>query len=600
MSLDAASRRDLAFVLYELLEVEALSAWPRFAQHGRDTFEAALDTAEQVAADLFQPHNQALDADPPRFDGTSVEMIPAVRDAVRGFYAAGFGAAHLDEADGGMQLPWTVTQACFALFQAANIATVAYPFLTIAAANLLRAHGSQEQVGLYLPAMHEGRFLGTMALSEPQAGSSLGDIRTRAEPQPEGHYHITGSKMWISGAEHELADNIVNLVLARIPGAPPGVKGISLFIVPKVMVEADGSLGRRNGVRLAGLNHKMGYRGTTNTVLSLGEDEPCVGFLVGEANRGLGYMFHMMNEARIGVGLGATMLGTAGYRCSLAYAKGRPQGRHPDARDPAAPPVPIIEHADVRRMLLAQKAWCEGALALCLYAARLVDEKDHGEDAAARERAALLLEVLTPIVKAWPSEWCLEANKWAIQVLGGYGYTVDFPVEQYYRDNRLNMIHEGTNGIQALDLLGRKVGMAEGAGFAELCRRIAAEVEAARAVPDLTEDADLLDAALASLQAVTATLLAAQARDGARRALANAHFYLEFAGTVAVGWMWLWQARVAAAAGPRAAGEEADFYAGKRAACRYFMRWDLARAASYAGRLQALDDSIFTTRPEWL
>jgi len=593
-------RRDFAFLLYEFLEVEKLAERPRFREHGRDTFEAVLDTAEAVARDRFLPHYAAADRSPPRFEGGRVHLPAEVKPAVEAFYAAGFGVAHEDEALGGMQLPWCVTQACFALFQSANISTSAYPFLAIAAANLLKAHGSQEQVGLYLQPMLEGRFLGTMALSEPQAGSSLADIRTRAEPQPEGHYHIVGSKMWISGAEHELSQNIVNMVLARIPGAPPGVKGISLFIVPKYLVEADGRLGRRNGVRLAGLNHKMGYRGTVNTVLSFGDEAPCAGWLLGEPNQGLAAMFHMMNEARIGVGLGAAALGYAGYLAALEYARTRPQGRHPGAKNPAAPQVPIVEHADVRHMLLAQKAYAEGGLALCLYAAKLVDEQRSAASPEAGAAAGQLLDVLTPIVKAWPSEWCLEANKWAIQVLGGYGYTEDFPVEQMYRDNRLNMIHEGTNGIQALDLLGRKVGQAGGAGFAALCGRIETTAAEARALPELAEDGRRLTDGLAVLRRVTATLLRAQAERGPAQALANAHAYLQLAGAVTVAWLWLAQALVARRNGAGAAGEEAAFYAGKLAACRYFLRWDLARWLSQAEPLETLDDTASALAPETL
>jgi butyryl-CoA dehydrogenase len=376
------------------------------------------------------------------------------------------------------------------------------------------------------------------------------------------------------------------MVLARVEGAPAGVRGISLFLVPKFPVQADGALGPRNEVRLAGLNHKMGYRGTVNTVLKFGENEPCQGWLIGEPHHGLAYMFHMMNEARIGVGLGATMLGYAGYRASLQYARERLQGRPLAAKDPAAPQVPLIEHADVRRMLLMQKAWCEGALGLCLYASRLVDEQKTAESAEVRRKAGLLLDALTPIVKAWPSEWCLEANKWAIQILGGYGYTRDFPVEQLYRDNRLNMIHEGTNGIQALDLLGRK---ARSEGFSLLLAAV--ERDAAQAPESLAEFRDALRAASATLARATETLLGE--RD-ATRMLANASAHLQLAGTVAIAWMLLRQASAAAKLPPD------DFTAGKRAACQWFFRWDLPQVDALARRLEAFDDTALSARPEWL
>ena len=583
---DLPDARELAFQLYDVLDAEALTRRDRFAEHSRETFDAALETARRIAETRFAPHYAKADREEPRFEAERVQLPPEVGEAVRAFAEAGFMAAHQDAELGGMQLPWTVTQACFALFQAANISTSAYPFLTIAAANLLQAHGSQEQVGLYLQPMLEGRFLGTMALSEPQAGSSLADIRTRAVPQADGSFHLVGDKMWISGGDNELAENIVHMILARIEGAPAGVKGISLFLVPKFPVRADGSLGERNEVRLAGLNHKMGYRGTVNTVLTFGEKGPCRGWLIGQPHQGLSYMFHMMNEARIGVGLGAAMLGWAGYEASLRYARERLQGRPPGAKDPAAPQVPLIEHADVRRMLLMQKAWCEGALGLCLYAARLVDEQRTAEGADARREAGLLLDALTPIVKAWPSEWCLEANKWAIQILGGYGYTRDFPVEQLYRDNRLNMIHEGTNGIQAIDLLGRK---ARSEGFSLLLAAI--ERDAADAPDDLAEFRDALRDAAATLARVTGTLLGE--RD-ATRMLANASAHLQLAGTVAIAWMLLRQASAAARL------QRDDFTAGKRAACQWFFRWDLPQVDALARRLEAFDDTALATKPEWL
>jgi butyryl-CoA dehydrogenase len=459
------SRRDLDFLLHEWLDVEGLVKRPRYAEHSRETFDAVLDLAEQIATEHFAPHNRTADENEPRMVDGRVEMVPEVKRALEVFAEAGLMAGEFDEEYGGMQLPHVVGQAVFAWFKAANVGTSAYPFLTMGNARLLLAHGSQEQIDTYVRPEVEGRWFGTMALSEPQAGSSLADITTRAVPQDDGTYRLTGNKMWISGGDHELTENIVHLVLAKIPGGPPGVKGISLFIVPKYLVDADGSLGERNDVVLAGLNHKMGYRGTTNTLLNFGEGvhrpggQPgAVGYLVGEPHRGLSYMFHMMNEARIGVGMGATVLGYTGYLHALEYARTRTQGRPATAKDPSSPAVPIIEHPDVRRMLLAAKSYAEGGLALGLYCARLVDEEQTAETEADRARAHLLLDTLTPIAKAWPSQWGPVADDLAIQVHGGYGYTRDYPVEQFYRDNRLNPIHEGTNGIQALDLLGRKVG----------------------------------------------------------------------------------------------------------------------------------------------
>ena len=606
MTAPLLSRRDLDFILYELLDTEALLARPRYADHSRETFTAMLDTAEQIAVKFFQPHWKAVDEAEPSFDGERVRLHPDVKPAVDAISQAGFLAAGHDYDLGGMQLPDVVERAAICYFTAGNIGTTAYPYLAAAAANLIVAHGSPEQVDRFARPMFSGRFHGTMALSETQAGSSLSDITTRAVPSPDGTYRLFGSKMWISAGEHELGENIVHLVLARIDGAPPGVKGISLFIVPKKLVQADGSTGERNDVVLAGLNHKMGYRGSVNTVLNLGEGkfrpggEPgAVGYLVGKPHHGLAYMFYMMNEARIGVGVGAVVLGYRGYLESLAYARTRPQGRRPGGKDPNAPQIPIIEHADVRRMLLTQKAFVEGGLGLVFYCGRLVDEARTGTEESKRD-ATRLLDLLTPIAKAWPSQFCREANDHAIQVLGGYGYSREYPVEQLYRDNRLNSIHEGTDGIQALDLLGRKVRQEDGACFRLLLNRIARTAAAAK----LTGDAECirLAAALdqASAELVTTTLALGGAPD-LDRGLANAFPYLVVFGHTVVAWLWLEQAIAAAkglAAGADAGVDEA-FYRGKIHTARFFFDWELAKVASQHALLRRLDDACLTMRNEW-
>jgi butyryl-CoA dehydrogenase len=590
------SRRDLDFLLHEWLDVESLTERPRFTEHSRDTFDAVLDLAQQVATDHFAPHNRTADENEPRMVDGKVEMVPDVARALAVFAETGLMAGSFDEEFGGMQLPHTVGQAVLAWFQAANIGTSAYPFLTMANARLLLAHGSRAQIDTFVAPMVEGRWFGTMALSEPQAGSSLADITTKAERQDDGSYRLTGNKMWISGGDHELTENIVHLVLAKVPGGPAGVKGISLFVVPKFLVRDDGSLGERNDVVLAGLNHKMGYRGTTNTLLNFGEGVHtpggrggAVGYLVGEENRGLTYMFHMMNEARIGVGVGASVLGLTGYLHALEYARTRTQGRPAGAKDPASPMTPIIEHPDVRRMLLAAKSYAEGGLALGLYCARLVDDEQTAGSAEEQARAHLLLDTLTPIAKAWPSQWGLAANDLAIQVHGGYGYTRDYPVEQFYRDNRLNPIHEGTQGIQSLDLLGRKVVLQGGAGLALLAETIAATTGRAAGTGWADFAADL-DAAVDRLVSVTTTLWGTGDPD---LALANSHVYLEAAGHVVVAWLWLEQAL--------ATGSGADpFYEGKRAAARYFWRWELPRTGAQFDLLASLDRTVLDTPPDVL
>lgn len=594
------NERDIAFALYELLQADQLTRYPRFAEHGRETFDAALGTAKKLAEEKFAPHNRKADLNEPKLVDGEVQIIPEVKQALDAFAEAGFFAAHADFERGGMQLPWTVAQACYAWFQAANIGSFAYGFLTVAAANLLDAFADERQKQRYMQPMLEGRFFGTMALSEPQAGSSLGDIRTIAEPDGEGGYLLKGSKMWISGGEHPLSETIVHLMLARVRGDREGVKGLSLFIVPNHHLDEDGRPGERNGVSLAGLNHKMGYRGTTNTVLDIGGDRPCRAELLGEQGQGLAYMFHMMNEARTIVGMSSAMLAYAGYRYALGYAKDRRQGRALGAKDPSAPAVRLIEHADVRRMLLKQKAIAEGGLALSLYAASLVDVKNEDPDECVRVEAHLLLEILTPIVKAHLSDRALEANDAAIQVLGGYGYTRDFPVEQYWRDNRLNPIHEGTNGIQALDLAGRKIAMRDGAALRALTQRIDATASEGAAVPTLAPQAAALAGALSRFEETAAHLQRLGREEGAAVQLANAQAFMELSGHLVMGWMALKAALVGRAAlDAGARGAEADFYRGKIQTCRFVFAHDLPKIDALARLIEEGERSALEMEAGW-
>ena len=572
---------DLEFQLFDVLRVQE-AAHGRYVDYDRPVLSGVLDTAAQIAEAEFLPHAAKSDANEPRFVDGRVELIPEIAQALDAYRAAGFFGAGFDHDLGGMQMPETLRAAVGYLFSMADIGMSGYPLLTVAAANLLAEFASEEQKRLYLLPLIEGRWFGTMCLSEPHAGSSLADITTVARPLDDGSYAVSGRKMWISGGEQEITENIVHLVLAKIPGGAPGVKGISLFIVPKYRVDADGRPGERNGIVLAGLNHKMGYRGTVNTALNFGEAGPSIGWLIGEPGKGLAYMFRMMNEARIAVGMGATAIGAAGYQISLGYAQERLQGRTPDSKDPTSPQVPIIEHADIRRLLLAQKAAVEGSLALLLYAASLIDADKLSPDPD-NER---LLGLLTPIAKSWPSEFCLEANKHAIQILGGAGYTRDWPVERLYRDNRLNAIHEGAHGIHGLDLLGRKVVLEDGRALALWAERVRADIAAAG--PGLAEEAAALEAHVADCLAVTAILTAEAAR-APRRGLANAGIYLDMMGHVTIAWMWLRQASVAERL--LAAGEgDAARLEGKRFACRYFFRYVLPQAATQRALLGTLDD----------
>ena len=590
------SRRDLEFLLYEWLDVEDLPSRARYAEHGRETFDAVLELSERLATDVFAPLNRLVDTDEPRMDPDGKVVMPAeVAKALATYTESGLPTSVFDAELGGMQLPFVVHAASSTWFQAACVGAFAYPFLAEGNASLLVAHGTPEQVSTYAAPVIEGRWYGTMALSEPQAGSSLGDITTRAVRQDDGSYRLTGTKMWISGGDHELVENIVHLVLARTPDAPAGSKGISLFIVPKHLVADDGSLGERNDVVLAGLNHKMGYRGTTNTLLNFGEgaftpggQAGAVGHLVGEEGKGLNAMFHMMNEARVSVGAGAMALGYTGYLHALQYAEERTQGRALADKDPSSPPVRLVDHTDVRRMLLAQKSYVEGALALVLYCGRLVDEVATAESEEDRATADVLLGMLTPIAKSWPSQWCLAANDLAIQVHGGYGYTRDYAVEQFYRDNRLNPIHEGTHGIQALDLLGRKVVLDGGRGLELLASRIrATTARAADAGGEAATYATQLDGRVDDLLRVTATLWGT---GDPEQALANATAYLEAAGHLVVAWLWLEQLL--------AAGDSTgSFYDGKRAAARYFFHVELPTIGPKLDLLESLDRTTLDLDP---
>ncbi|MES2952030.1 MAG: acyl-CoA dehydrogenase [Pseudomonadota bacterium] len=608
-------RPTIDFLLNDWLNTEALTQRARFTDHSRDTFDAVLDTCERIAREKFAPFNRLVDIEEPRFDGEKVIQPQANHDANRAYAESGMLSAAQDYDMGGMQLPYSVEAAANAFFACASVGLGA-GMLSIGNANLLMTHGTALQKDVFAKNEFAGRWAGTMCLSEPQAGSSLSDVATRALPDgpefetdPLGpRYRLKGNKMWISNGEHELTENIIHLVLAKIPDANgklvPGTRGISLFIVPKKLVNTDGSLsGVRNDVALAGLNHKLGWRGTVNTLLNFGEGKfpvdadnngggpygkgaGAVGYLVGQPGKGLQCMFHMMNEVRIGVGIAAAMLGMAGYYASLDYARNRPQGRPIQAlgggKDASQPQVAIIEHADVKRMLLAQKSYCEGALALELYCARLVDEH-HTAGGAVADDARLLLEVLTPIAKSWPSEWCLEANSMAIQIHGGYGYTRDFPVEQYWRDNRLNMIHEGTHGIQATDLLGRKVLMEEGRGLQLLAARITATIEKTAGVPALATHAVALGKALKQVSVATQK---AWSTGNATEALANAVPYMQAFGHTVLAWIWL---DVAAKALENDAAQSSTATQGRVGATQYFFHYELPKIGAWLAVVESRD-----------
>jgi alkylation response protein AidB-like acyl-CoA dehydrogenase len=583
------SGRDLDFYLWDWLNVDELPGRERFEDHSSESFRHLLQLSRDMAITHFAPHYRSNDVVEPALHPDGVRVNAPVGPALEAFTKAGFIGAAMDQSLGGYALPTVVLTACMSWFHATNISTTSYMTLTMANASLLAAFGSPEQVRSYVTPMLEGRYFGTMCISESTAGSSVGDLTTRSVPDGD-RYRIFGDKMWISAGDQDISENIVHLVLARAPEGGPGPKGLSLYLVPKILSD-----GQRNDVVAAGVNHKMGWRGTSNTALNFGGGayEPAgasgaIGELIGEHGHGLTYMFRMMNEARISVGTGAAALGYASYLDSLAYAADRVQGRLPSRKRALGPQSRLVEHADVRRMLLAQKAFVEAALAFNLFCARLVDDELTAADPDARARAARLLGILTPIAKSWPSQWCLAANELAIQVMGGAGYTRDFDVELRYRDNRLNMIHEGTHGIQGIDLLGRKVrGGSE--GYQDLRdlfdKSIATAQERGGACAELGQS---LDEAARSLDMATERL---RDETDVDLALANASPYLEVFGHVVHAWIWL---ELVIVAGDRSG----PFFEGKRRAAQFFHRSELPKAMAQIDVLLAQDRTAFDMDPE--
>ena len=578
------SERNLKFLLYEMFDVESLLKYPRYADHSREVFDMVMDTAMKMGRDLFKPIFSEMDKNPPEYVKGQVKVHPAVRNIMREAGAGGWIGSTFDYKYGGQQLPEMVGMTIpTAIFAAANYSAAVFHGLTTGAAGLIASFGTQEMKETYLPKMMAGEWQGTMALTEPQAGSSLTDLTMSAEPTDTGYYKIKGQKIFISAGDHDGVDNVIHLVLVRIKGAPAGIKGISLFVVPKLRIEGDKLV--PNDLNCAGIYHKLGYRGAPITHLAFGENDDCRGWLVGEANKGLGYMFQMMNGARIDVGLGAACISSAAYYASLEYAKERPQGRKLSAKDPLSPQVPIIEHPDIKRMLLFQKAVVEGSLSLLAQCTLYHDmEKvSQGED---HENYNLLLELLTPVAKTYPSEMGILSCSQAIQILGGYGYCDEFPVEQYYRDVRIHTIHEGTTGIQGMDLLGRKMTMKKGKAGQLYLAEVHKAIAAAKADAELQPLALELEKAVGNLEKVTAHLIGIAIKGNPEMFLADATLYLEFFGIIAIAWQWLMQATVAkkALAKDLSPGD-INFYNGKLYTCRYFFGYELPKIEGLATRL---------------
>jgi butyryl-CoA dehydrogenase len=582
------SERNIKFLLYEVFDVESLTTYEYYSQHNRKMFDMVLKAAVKLGKDLLFPIFEEMDRNPPELVDGEVKVHPAVKTIMKEFGEGGWISSRVPFDQDGEQLPSMVADICEFIFAAANYSANAYPGLTFGASHLIESFGGKDLYDTYVPRMRSGEWQGTMALTEPEAGSSLSDITTMAEPTSEGYYRIRGQKIFISAGDHDGVENVVHLMLAKIEGAPAGVKGISLFVVPKKRLNQSDEL-ISNDVVASGVYHKLGYRGCPIVQLSMGDKNDCRGWLVGEPHSGLKYMFQMMNEARIGVGMGAAAMATAAYYASLEYSKTRHQGRKISKKDPNLPPIAIIEHADVKRMLLFQRAVIEGAQCLLMQCSKYVDFQKvlTGED---RERYHLLLEILTPVAKTYPSEMGIQSISQGLQCLGGSGYCDDYPLEQYYRDCRIHPIHEGTTGIQGMDLLGRKVIMHDGQAFRLYVDEVQSAISAARKLPGLEMLADELGKTLTSLQEVTRHLVSIARQQGPEAFLADATLYLEFFGHITIAWQWLLQGiAVQTALDKGAAKKDNNFYQGKLFTLRYFFGYELPKTLGLAKRLMSDD-----------
>ena len=588
--------RDVDFLLHDVHRVARLCELPAFAEHSRETFDLVLGATRRLARDVLFPAYRAMDAEPPVFEGGRVKVHPKMHELYPRLVELGLLAAARPAEVGGQQLPLTVSTMAMAYLLAGNLSAAGYAFLTTGAAHLVEAFGSEALKETYMTRMYAGEWTGTMALTEPQAGSSLSDVKTTATPTEGGHHLLRGTKTFISGGDQDLTENVVNLVLARIDGAAPGIKGVSLFLVPRMRPSGTGLVD--NDVATAGVIHKIGWRGLPSVILNFGEAGDCHGWLIGEPGRGLAYMFQMMNEARILVGVSAAATASAAYHESVAYARVRPQGRPLTSRDPKAPQIPIIEHADVRRMLLRQKAIVEGSLCLVAATSMYADLAAHSTDDAERRRSQLLLDLLTPVAKSFPAEKGFEANALSLQVHGGYGYSSEYLPEAWLRDQKLNTIHEGTTGIQGMDLLGRKVMAGGGESLRALAAEIAAAVTRARSAGVDEGWCVAVERAVGTVGALTAELGALGLAGDAEKMMRHSADYLELFSVLIVGWQWLLQAAAAREALARGA-EPAGFHKGKLCAAQYWLATELPRIDQLAELCRSGEDSYARMSPDW-
>jgi alkylation response protein AidB-like acyl-CoA dehydrogenase len=563
-----APLREMRFVLHELLGIDETAKLAGYGEATADVIDAILDEGAKLCEGEIFPLNRTGDEEGCHYENGVVRTPKGFKEAYKLFIDGGWSALSCDPEYGGQGLPKYVGLVVEEMICSANISFGMYPGLSIGAYNAIEQNATDELKKRYLPKLVSGEWSGTMCLTEPHCGTDLGLLRTRAEPAGDGSYKITGTKIFISAGEHDLTENILHLALARLPGAPPGTKGISLFLVPKFLPNADGSIGQRNGVRCGSIEHKMGIKASSTCVMNFDDAK---GWLVGEPNKGMRCMFVMMNAARLGVGIQGLGLAETAYQSAVAYAKERLQGRSlAGAKRPDKPADPIIVHPDVRRMLLTMRAQVEAARALAYWIGMEIDKEKRHPDAAVREAAEDVVALLTPIIKAYFTDMGFEAANLAVQTYGGHGFIREHGVEQLVRDARITQLYEGTNGIQALDLVGRKLGSHVGRLLRRFFHPILGFIEANQADPEMAEFVFPLAKAFGRLQQATAWLAEQGLRDP-EEAGAAASDYLKLFGLVALGFMWAKMVKVSLAKLADGSADEGDFYRAKLSTARFFM-----------------------------
>ncbi|MES2620749.1 MAG: acyl-CoA dehydrogenase [Bacteroidota bacterium] len=591
------SKENLKFLLHEVFHVEELCKRDYFKEHTLENFDMIVEAADSLSANHLRPILIEMDRNPPRVENARVKVHQKMPELMKKFGEDGWISMSAPSEFGGQQVPFTILQTTAFIMAAANYSPMAYAFLTTGAAHLIEVFGTKELQQTFIPKMMSGAWQGTMAMTEPQAGSSLSDMVATATRTSDGHYLLKGQKIFISCGDHDGCENIVHLMLARIEGAPAGTKGISLFVVPRMRPDENDKL-VFNDVNTAGLFHKMGYHGAPIAHLIMGEKNDCRAFLVGEEHKGLSYMFHMMNEARIGVGMSATAIASAAYYNSLEYANVRLQGRKLMEKDPLKPQVPIIQHADVKRMLLFQKAIVEGSLALCLQACVYYDNSKtlDGEE---KENNFLKLELLTPIVKSYPAEMSILTTSAALQIFGGYGFTKEYMAELFFRETRIHTLHEGTTAIHGMDLLGRKVMMKNGQATMLLMQDVFVDIEAAKKIESLKPYAEVLEQKLTQLQELTMRLMGVAQKHGPEVFLSDATLYLELFGIIAIGWQWLKQGVVSEQEKASASKKYSpEFLQSKLLTLQYFFEYEIPKTEGMFVRLKSKNNVTLEAKPE--